>query len=779
MPSVFPAPIVAAILSIGSIAPALAQQPTIKVDEPPACPATTQLLAVASRTDHGIRLVDPSRGEVTARIATGRGPHELTASPDGGRLYVANMGVYPVSTDGALRFVRDTDNTVSVVDPAAGEVLAQHKLTGFARPHGIAVSGDGRRLWVSAEEQSSVLEVETETGRIVERWRTPQPAHMVLGSADGTKLYAATTAGAIVSVIDRATNSVRPLEVGTGPEGMALRPQSRELWVASRIANTLSVIDTRSDTVVATVPTGGEFSLKLAFSPDGRSVWVSNNASGTVTLLDAATRRLVDSVDLGTATLGIAVSADGRHVAVALPRRGEVALIDAKARTVLCTIPVGRDADGVAWYARPATGTAGDGRATVYLEAAQAVGMWLRSLQDDDGAIPDDALRPGSTASLGEGAAGRALFLHELDRATGNPNLVANTTAAADRLLALLPDAMAGDGFPPRTSLYYGAPGIGLVLLRLHETTGQPRHLEGARDVADWLVSGKGAEGSWSSFNDILFGDAGTIVFLLEASEALDSDATLRRAAEAGRALVARARSEHGGLYWVLREGGTSNLPNFSHGAAGVGYLMTRLYEATGDDDFLDAALGAATYLEAIADTTGGALRVPYGLDRPEWRERYELGWGHGIAGTARFFGSLARVRNDAQWWSRVRAADQAVHSGALAGDPDVERRFGLAGLVAFELWTTSQACRGQGFTSPGNAHADLAREIADAVLARGVREGERLYWRAPRPSFMTGAGEPGALTGWLHGAAGVGMMLVRLDAAVRRHECEYPDVPW
>lgn len=85
-------------------------------------------------------------------------------------------------------------------------------------------------------------------------------------------------------------------------------------------------------------------------------------------------------------------------------------------------------------------------------QAARRVDAWLRSLLDDDGAIHDDALRPGSTASLGEGAAGGALFLHALDRAAGD-RLVANTTPGADRLVALFPDAMAREGFPPRTGL--------------------------------------------------------------------------------------------------------------------------------------------------------------------------------------------------------------------------------------------------------------------------------------------------------------------------------------
>lgn len=60
----------------------------------------------------------------------------------------------------------------------------------------------------------------------------------------------------------------------------------------------------------------------------------------------------------------------------------------------------------------------------------------------------------------------------------------------------------------------------------------------------------------------------------------------------------------------------------------------------------------------------------------------------------------------------------------------------------------------------------------------RGVREGAGLYWRALLPVFMAEAGEPGALTGWLHGATGVGMGMVGVDAAVRGVDAGMRDLP-
>ena len=432
--------------------------------------------------------------------------------------------------------------------------------------------------------------------------------------------------------------------------------------------------------------------------------------------------------------------------------------------------------DGITWYQRPSAAGRQSAEQNEYIVAARRIGAWLQSLETDAALVPDDALRPGASASLGEGAAGVALFLNELYLATRDPEDARVAAHAADRLIDLLPEAMVHDGFPPRTSLYLGAPGLATTLLRLHATTGDGRHLAAVREVAAWLLAEAGPEGhaGWTEFNDILFGDAGTALFLLDVAQAMDDDAALARAVAVGRSLIDRARREHGGLYWVLRESADSNLPNFSHGAAGVGYLLARLYEETRDTAFIEAAVGAATYLEAIAriDDKGG-LAVPYGFGQPEWRDRYELGWGHGVSGTARFYEQLARVTGGAQWRERVEAAARAVHAADLPGAYSLDRRFGLAGIADFELDLAGRDAMSEDLAP--------ARALADLILARATRTGTGLYWNQPRPVFMTDPGAPGALSGFLHGAAGVGLFLLRLDAALRGRPwtLRLPDTPW
>src|SRR5438132_5602524 len=72
-----------------------------------------------------------------------------------------------------------------------------------------------------------------------------------------------------VSVIDTASNTVvATVRVGSGPSGVAITPDGTRAYVTNgtNVGNTVSVIDTASNTVVATVGVGAE-SLSVAISP--------------------------------------------------------------------------------------------------------------------------------------------------------------------------------------------------------------------------------------------------------------------------------------------------------------------------------------------------------------------------------------------------------------------------------------------------------------------------------------------------------------------------------
>ena len=85
---------------------------------------------------------------------------------------------------------------------------------------------------------------------------TAKPVGVVL-SPDGKKIYVANGHGNSVSVIDAATEKLTAtLPVGKRPWGIAVTRDGKRLYTANGLSNDVSVIDTASLKVIATIPAG-------------------------------------------------------------------------------------------------------------------------------------------------------------------------------------------------------------------------------------------------------------------------------------------------------------------------------------------------------------------------------------------------------------------------------------------------------------------------------------------------------------------------------------------
>jgi YVTN family beta-propeller protein len=80
--------------------------------------------------------------------------------------------------------------------------------------------------------------------------------------------------------------------------------------------NTISVIDTATDALVTTLPTGAD-PVGVAVSPAGNRVYVTNFSAGTVSVFDSVKNTALSTITVGAQPRGIQVSPDGTKVAVA------------------------------------------------------------------------------------------------------------------------------------------------------------------------------------------------------------------------------------------------------------------------------------------------------------------------------------------------------------------------------------------------------------------------------------------------------------------------------
>jgi YVTN family beta-propeller protein len=314
--------------------------------------AWADTVVVVCKSDFQLALIDPATEKVLVRLPTGRGPHEVALSPDGRTAYVSNFGRYSVYPPGDTAHDK-AGNTITVVDLVDRKVKTAFDLGTHTGPHGMAVSHDGKFVWVTSETPQAVLELDSGTGKILHVWNTNQVrSHMIVVTPDEKKFYVTNTVSGSVSVIDRDTGEVKIILTGPGTEGIAISPDGKQVWAASRVDGKISVISTATDTIETSFPSGGKGPKRMEFTPDGAQVWVTNASSNQATVFDARSRQLLDSITLAKAPSGVSVSPDGRHTYITNASANELTFIDAASREILNVIPVGTDPDGVAWSAR-------------------------------------------------------------------------------------------------------------------------------------------------------------------------------------------------------------------------------------------------------------------------------------------------------------------------------------------------------------------------------------------------------------------------------------------
>jgi len=151
-----------------------------------------------------------------------------------------------------------------------------------------------------------------------------------------------------VSVIDTASNTVTAtVQVGKFPNGVAVTPDGAHVYVANVLDGTVSVIDTATNTVTATV-TVGMVPWGVAATPDGAHVYVANFSSNTVSVIATASNSVTATVTVGLNPTGVAVTPDGARVYVGNQGDGTVSVLDTAGNTVTATVTLGGVPDGVA-----------------------------------------------------------------------------------------------------------------------------------------------------------------------------------------------------------------------------------------------------------------------------------------------------------------------------------------------------------------------------------------------------------------------------------------------
>jgi DNA-binding beta-propeller fold protein YncE len=261
-----------------------------------------------------LAIVDTASWTVVSKLAIDDAWLGLAMHPDGQRVYSAART--------AVHELAFRDGTLS---PSRTFALPEAAGSGF--PGGLAVSPDGKKLFLARVLAESLVSIDIATGLVDKSVRLPAEGYTCLVSADGKTVYVSVWGGAKVLAFETSTlRQTGEYAVGEHPNAMVLSPTGDRLFVACANTNAVWAVDLAAgkaaeqismalypDAPLSTTPNG------LGLSPDGKTLVVANADNNTVAVVDISVpgKSVVQGfIPAGWYPTGVAFSKDGARVYV-------------------------------------------------------------------------------------------------------------------------------------------------------------------------------------------------------------------------------------------------------------------------------------------------------------------------------------------------------------------------------------------------------------------------------------------------------------------------------
>ncbi len=322
------APALLAAVAVWFPGPARAQEPALVVVEKIGS-------RVAFYTEDGRRV---------SGIEVGPAPHEMVFSPDRKFLYVSDNGILWMTEPGG------GGNTISVIDVKARKKAGVIDLGEYRRPHGLDVDPGTGRLVCTIENPDGLLLIDPAARKVLRKYdvRGEDP-HMVVLGPHGEYAYVSNTASGTVAAVHLPSGRVELIRVGARPQGGALSPDGRLLYVTCEAGDSIAVIDTARRQRVGEIRTG-KGPNRIGVTPDGATlVYSMEEGGGAVGFADAETRKQTAMVKLAGRPLSLNLSPDGRLAYAGVQERDEIYVVSVPERKIVRVIrtPKGAGPDPV------------------------------------------------------------------------------------------------------------------------------------------------------------------------------------------------------------------------------------------------------------------------------------------------------------------------------------------------------------------------------------------------------------------------------------------------
>ena len=259
------------------------------------------ILLLSGWRQQGLQVVDRASGSVIQTITQPSAFLGLAFSPDGSTLYASGGNDDVIHVYG-WRDRQATDSGVITLQPKPDP-----RKSGTSYPSGIAVSSDGRQLFVAENLGDSLAVVDVASRTVIQRVTTGTYPYGVVTGRHG-EVYVSCWNGAVevFRMRDGEWKRTATLDGGRHPSAMILNRAGTRLYVTSATTDSVAILDTISGKRVGTLrdtvagaPAEGSTPNALVLSADERRLFVAEADSNAVAVFDLDRGALAGRIPTG------------------------------------------------------------------------------------------------------------------------------------------------------------------------------------------------------------------------------------------------------------------------------------------------------------------------------------------------------------------------------------------------------------------------------------------------------------------------------------------------
>ncbi|MFM2118592.1 MAG: hypothetical protein RL722_60 [Pseudomonadota bacterium] len=254
-------------------------------------------LLVANAMSDSLTLVDPRTGDIQRTIPDIVDPYQLKFSPDMKWFVTAanrlnHVDIYKVNRSSA---------------PGGFDLTLAKRVPAGKTPSHLNIDTKSTVIYASLQDSDQLMAIDLATQ--TPRWTIPvgkMPADVYL-TADDKTLLVGLTGDSVVEAYDVSVSPaklIKRIPTGEGAHAFRAWGDKRHVLVSNRVANTISRIDSQNLVTVDTYPApGGPDCMDL--SADRRYIYVASRWARKLSIIDTNERKVVKQVNVGKSPHGV------------------------------------------------------------------------------------------------------------------------------------------------------------------------------------------------------------------------------------------------------------------------------------------------------------------------------------------------------------------------------------------------------------------------------------------------------------------------------------------